>query len=146
MVLKENGRVNNKKFYETVILKEIPDYNMQAWYAFLRRFKTEAGIVPIASGPNVPAPIEGAEVAVQTTLLDMQEATKRALALAMNISVAALEEIQKDPSKLSEKERAKLFAMVMKSQDSRVKAIGGIRSDTREQERFDRMMGSGAFV
>ena len=47
--------VNAKQFYEEVILPEIPDYHIQSWYKFLRRFKTKNKLVVaevIEGGPS----------------------------------------------------------------------------------------------
>ena len=41
LLFKETGgRVNNKKFYEDVIKPSIPSYNINTWYSFLNRFKS----------------------------------------------------------------------------------------------------------
>lgn len=143
MLLKEKGRVNDKNFYETVVLKEIPEYKMSSWYKFLRKFKTEAGIVPVHSNAPVLHGEEGQALA--TSMLSNHEATQRAIALALNISADALQKIIEDPTSLSPDKRAELFLKVMKAQDGRVKALGMMRADNREQERFDRMMDSAAF-
>ncbi len=145
MLLKEKGKVNNKKFYETVILPEIPGYHMQSWYQFLKRFRTEVGIVPTSSGPKVPASVPAAEMEVAKTLLSNSEATQRAVALALNISADALQNLMENPEQMSTKDRTELFLKVMKAQDGRVKAIGTIRADDREQQKFDHAFGGAAF-
>lgn len=142
-LLKRDGRVNNKKFYEEVILPEIPSYDMSSWYKFLKRFKTEIGIVPITPAAPVVQGEAGKELAA--TLLTNHEATQRAIQAALNISADALQQILENPELLPVDKRAELFVKIMKAQDSRVKAIGGIRADNREQERFDRMMNNAAF-
>lgn len=145
-LLKRDGKVNNKKFYEDVILAEIPEYTMTSWYHFLKRFKTEAGIVPI-SVPTAHAPVAIGEVGAELkrTFLSNSEATQRAIASALNLSAEALQEIIENPTLLSTEKRAELFLKVMKAQDSRVKAVGTIRADNREQERFDRAFDNASY-
>ena len=148
--LKERGKVNAKKFYEEVILAEIPTYSLQSWYYFLKRVSTTDGIgeVSVHSPATVnvePASADAALTDLRTTLLTNSEATQRAIQAALNISSDALQQILENPELLSMKERAELFVKIMKAQDSRVKAIGGMRADNREQERFDRMMDSAAY-
>ena len=145
-LLKRDGKVNNKKFYEDIILAEIPEYTMTSWYHFLKRFKTEAGIVPI-SVPMASAPVAVGDVGAELkkTFLSNSEATQNSIAAALNLSATALQEIIDNPTLLSTEKRAELFLKVMKAQDSRVKAIGTIRADNRDQERFDRAMDSSAY-
>lgn len=143
-MLKRDGRVNDKKFYEEVVLKEIPEYKMSSWYKFLRRFKTEAGIVPVH--PSAPV-LHGEEgMALAKTMLTNNEALQTSIAHALNISAAALKDIMENPELIPAEKRAELFLKVMKAQDSRVKAVGAIRADNREQERFDRSMDSAMFA
>lgn len=150
-LLAQKGKVSGLKFYNDVILPEIPDYSLDSWYFFLKKFRTEAGIVPIAAGagmngrtPTTSAAAEGI-ADLQRTFLTNSEATQKSIAAALNISAAALQDIIANPELLSVKERAELFVKVMKAQDSRVKAVGAIRADNREQERFDRAQSSAAY-
>ncbi len=144
-LLKRDGKVNAKKFYETVILPEIPDYDMGSWYYFLKRFKTSVGIMPANARNDGPGSAVTAPAELEKVLLENKDATNRALALALNISVEALQDIIDDPSLVPAEKRAELFLKVMKAQDSRVKAVGTIRADNREQEKFERAMESAAF-
>lgn len=144
--LKRDGKVNNKKFWETVIVPEIPHYSMQSWYQFLRRFRTEAGLVAVSAN-NSPLPSsQAAEMSLAGTLLSNNEAVTKAISMALNISVEALQDLMANPTSMSAEKRVELFLKVMKAQDSRVKAIGAIRADNREQERFDHAMDSAAFA
>ena len=147
--LKENGKVSGLKFYREVVLAEIPGYDQSSWYYFLKRFKTNAGLLPMAIGPigRTPTtnPVAEGMQELQKTLLSNSEATQRAIATSLNISVEALQEISDNPLLLSAEKRAELYLKVMKAQDSRVKAIGTIRADNRDQERFDRAMDSSAY-
>lgn len=147
-LLKEKGKVSGLKFYKEVILPEIPDYDQSSWYYFLKRFKTAAGIVPVA--PSTVVNREGSNTALvmedtAKTLLSNNEALQKSIAAALNISADALQDILEQPELIPAEKRAELFLKVMKAQDSRVKAIGTMRADNREQERFDRAMDSAAF-
>lgn len=150
MQLKEKGKVNALAFYRDVVLKEIPDYDQSSWYFFLKRFKTSIGIVPATAvthseAASVPA-VTAATEELATTMLSNNEALQKSIAAALNISASALRDILENPELLSAEKRAELFLKVMKAQDSRVKAIGTIRADNREQERFDRAMDNAAFA
>jgi len=147
--LKEKGKVSGLKFYKEVVLAEIPGYDQSSWYYFLKRFKTSTGILPMAVGATrsnlAVSPVAEGMQELQKTLLSNSEATQRAIATSLNISVEALQEIAENPQLLSAEKRAELYLKVMKAQDSRVKAIGTIRADNRDQERFDRAMDSSAY-
>jgi hypothetical protein len=147
--LKRDLKVNNKKFWEEVIRKEIPSYSLISWYKFLNKFKSDIGlkeveVMPHPGNPNL-APVAIAEGEVALAMLSNQEALQVSIAAAMNISAAALKEIMENPELIPAEKRAELFLKVMKAQDSRVKAIGTIRADNRDQERFERAMDSAAF-
>lgn len=142
-MLKRDGRVNNKNFYETIILAEIPDYKMSNWYKFLTRFKTEAGIVAVSPQGPVMHGADGQELAA--TMRTNQVATIEVIQRFLNISADAAQKIMEDPSLLSIKERAELGLKAMKAQDSRIHAVGKLREDNREQERFDRAFGDAAY-
>lgn len=142
-MLKRDGKVNNKKFYETVVLGEIPDYAMSNWYKFLNRFKTEAGIVAVS--PNAPM-IRGEDgEALAATMLSNQEATAKALSLALNIGMDRLKDILENPQLMTAKEAVDLVFKAMKAQDSRIHAIGKVREDNREEEKMDRAFSEGAY-
>ncbi len=147
-VLRSKGRVNARKFYFEVILPEIPDYKIDSWYYFLNRLKKNNEVVELPVGNSNLTPTQEGEAAVatvSTTLMTNQAATARAIQLALNISADRLKQIAEHPELLSATEAAKLFTLAMKAQDSRVKAVGMIRSDNREQERFDAAMDSSSF-
>ena len=148
-ILRRDGKVVEKTFYEKFVRPEIPSYSLAGWYSFIKRFKTSEGLtVPrqIAGGSFHPA-TAATEVEEQTAMvmLSNNEAIQNAIASALNISAAALKDIMENPDLVSAEKRAELFLKVMKAQDSRVKAIGTIRADNRDQERFDRAMDSAAY-
>lgn len=142
-ILKDEGKVNNKWFYETVILKEIPDYKMSNWYKFLNRFKTEAGIVPIS--PAVPIINDEETKELATTMLDNKTATSKGIALALNIATERLQQIMENPQLMTAKEAIDLLFKAMKAQDSRIHAIGKVREDNREEEKLSRAFSDNAY-
>lgn len=142
-MMRDDGRVNNKKFYEMFVVTEIPTYKMCSWYKFLGRFQDEAGI----SAPVPDAPVIQGAVAEDTAIVlrDNQTATVTLIQNILNISAQAAQQVLDDPKLISLKDRIKLGLDVMKAQDSRVKAIGNIKADNREQQRFEQAMGNAAY-
>lgn len=141
--LKEKGKVNAKKFYEDVILAEIPDYSLMSWYQFLRRLKTAYGVGPVevispASEPGTSADL--AERSAAMTLISNDEATRKLIQGILNISAQATAEMLSDPNNIPSDswKKIELGLKAMKAQDSRIHAIGKIREDKREQDKFDR--------
>lgn len=149
------GKVNEKKFYEEVILPRIPDYKLMSLYQFLRRFKDENGIVVLselsaaAPSPLAPGaestPAGAAVTELKKVMLSNQQATAAFVQSALNISADAAANILANPHLLSEKEKVLLGIKIMKAQDSRIHAIGKIREDNREQEKFDRAFDQAAY-
>lgn len=149
-ILQEEGHVNNKKFYEEFILPRLPNYHMQSWYKFLKRFRSDAGLeaaelvshapvhVTVEKSPETIAKeIEG-EGKLKSTLVSNQDATARAVQKALNIANDRLEQIIANPELMTAKEAVDLLFKAMKAQDSRIHAVGKLREDNREQEKFDR--------
>jgi hypothetical protein len=144
-LLARDGKVNNKKFYEDVVREKIPSYSMQAWYDFVKRFKSSSGLVATTVS-NLPLNAkEDSEIEVKTTMLTNQEATAKLIAGILNISATAAQNIIDNPELLSTKDRIELGLKGMKAQDSRIHAVGKLREDNREQERFDRAFDSASF-
>lgn len=145
-LLAKKGKVNNKKFYEEIILPEIPTYNIQSWYYFLGRFKTVSGLAAAEVVP--PADLQKKEDVSNEligTMMTNQEATVKLIQLALNISAARAQKIMENPHLLSHKEAIDLGLKAMKAQDSRIHAVGKLREDTREQEKFERAFGNAAY-
>jgi len=134
------GKVNNLKFYREVILPLLPKYHLQSWYQFLRRFKTNAGLLEakvVKSGSRSVCKIE--EERLKQNILSNQEATSRAINIILNIATRAAEKALINPDEfLTAKEAIELGFKAMKAQDSRVHAIGKIREDNREEEKLQR--------
>lgn len=145
-LLVKKGKVNNKLFYEEVILPEIPHYSLQSWYQFLKRFKTQAGLIAAEVVDTSPAEIKlDGEGKVVASLLSNGQATISLLQSALNISAQAAKDILENPHLLSAKERMEIGLKAMKAQDSRMHAVGKLREDNREQERFDRAFNDASY-
>ena len=136
---KENkGKINNKVFFETIIKQLVPTYGLMNWYQFLRRWKTAAGLEGVAKIPLLPSAVASDE---QKILLSNEQATQSGIQHALNIGTMTLMEIAANPEallKMSPKDRIDLLFKAMKAQDSRIHAVGRIKEDTRQQEKFDR--------
>ena len=144
--LQRDGKVNNKQFYEKYVLPELPGYHLQSWYMFLKRFKTEAGIIAAQVHTGGIQDID-AEVSTNLTktMLSNQEATAKSLSLALNIGMDRLQAILENPQMMTAKEAVDLVFKAMKAQDSRIHAIGKVREDNREEEKMDRAFADGAY-
>lgn len=136
-ILQNEGKVNSRKFYEDVVKKEIPNYALQTWYSFLKRFKTSGGLIEADPTPG-GYPTQEIEAEVQKTMLSNQDATVALIRGALNISALAARRIVENPELLSVKDQIELGLKAMKAQDSRIHAIGKVREDNREEEKFNR--------
>lgn len=135
-------RMNNLQFFRDVVRPRMgEDYSQEAFYQFLRRFKTEAGLriahtnKPLAINPNTEQEII---IANQQELLSGDEATRRGIRSALNIGAEAFEQLINHPELLTPEKRAEIFFKAMKAQDSRMAAIGKIREDNRQQAKFEK--------
>ncbi|MFA6520435.1 MAG: hypothetical protein WCT44_02385 [Candidatus Paceibacterota bacterium] len=143
---KSGGKVNESRFYREVVLLALPNYHIQSWYQFLRRFKGTAGLISAhvvdQGARNLSADEENK---LQTNLLGNDVATRLGIQRALNIGSARLGEIMENPQLMTTKDAVELLFKAMKAQDSRIHAIGKIREDTREQGRFDRLFDEAAY-
>lgn len=130
-----DGKVNAKQFHEEVVSSLLPHYKLHTWYAFLKRFETSAGLIAANAHQTAP-PADPTQEA--RTLLSNNQATVIGIQSALNIGAARLKELLENPELMTAKEAADLFFKAMKAQDSRIHAVGKIREDNREQEKFDR--------
>lgn len=146
-LLKKDGKVNNKKFYEDVVVKEFPSYALQSWYQFLKRFKTEAGIVavevvkPMGATPST----SGITLDVAATLMSNQAATASFIQTTLNIGMERARQILENPQLMTAKEAMDFALKAMKAQDSRMHAIGKVREDNREEEKLKRAFAADAY-
>lgn len=141
-----DGKVNAKKFYEEVILPEIPSYCLQSWYKFLRRFKATAGLMTVQVVKGGPNSIKGCEEDnLQNNLLSNEVAVQIGIQRALNIAAERLQEILDNPERMTTKDAIELLFKAMKAQDSRVNAIGRIREDRRQDEIFQREFNKAAY-
>ena len=141
-------KINNKKFYEEYVLPDLPGYAMQSWYMFLKRYKTTSGIIAAEVPHELPeggSSIMDPDAAITKTVLTNQEATAKALSLALNIGMDRLQAIMENPQMMTAKEAVDLVFKAMKAQDSRIHAIGKVREDNREEEKMDRAFADGAY-
>lgn len=132
------GKVNEKKFWSEIIVPLLPNYGLMNWYQFLRRWRNAAGLEAVARIPLLP---QGEPNEEQKILLSNEIATQTGINAALNIGNKALMDLVNDPramAKLSPKDRADLLFKAMKSQDSRIHAIGKIKQDNRDEARFNR--------
>lgn len=144
--LKEKGKVNNKKFYEQIILKEIPTYNIQSWYYFIKRFKVAGGLQAVTNLPPLtPEAREGVEQAVSATLMNNQQATSVGISRALNIASERLRDIMENPQLMSAKDAIDLLFKAMKAQDSRIHAIGKVHEDNREEAKLEKAFSDQAY-
>jgi hypothetical protein len=146
-MLQADGKVNNKKFFEKYVAPELPNYSMTAWYQFLKRFKTQAGIIA-AEIANISGAggLKNAQSAELTkTMLSNQAATTAFIQSALNIGAARAKQILEHPELMTAKEAMDFALKAMKAQDSRIHAIGKLREDNREQERFDKAFDNNAY-
>jgi hypothetical protein len=138
--------VNNKRFYEEVILKEIPTYNIQSWYYFLKRFRVANGIEAVTNLPSLtPEEKTVAEQTVGETMLNNKEATASAISKALNIGNTRLKEIIENPQLMSAKDAIDLVFKAMKAQDSRIHAIGKVHEDNREEFKLEKAFADQAY-
>ena len=145
-LLKRDGKVNNMAFYRNVIAPVMPEFNIQSWYQFLKRFKTETGIIQARASDAGPTDIRReTERELMTTLMTNDEATQAGITSALNLGAAFYSDLVKkyrehpnDLTPFEQKVLADALHKAMKSQDSRIHALGKVREDKREQDRFDR--------
>jgi len=155
MILARDGRVNAGKFYFDQVKPFIEEYSCASFYAFIRKFKkvpNRTGMIagaPINSYTPVSAenPSAGTEALLnlQKTFTTNQEATAAIVAAALKISADALIKVLDNPESLSLKDRIALGATIMKSQDSRVRAIATVKQDKREQDKAERAFQNAAY-
>lgn len=151
---KTNGKVNEKKFHTEVIVPLIPEYGLQNFYQFLRRFKDAAGVVILEKiNQTVDNPMLkmqtaniGAEVEeLQKSMLSVQQAETAGIALALNIAHDKLKSIYENPSLMTAKDAIDMLFKSMKARDSRIHAIGKVREDNREEEKLERAFDMAAY-
>lgn len=139
---KTNGKVVDKVFWKEVIVPLIPDYKLMSWYQFLRRWKDSMGLRAVLAKPLLPSTVpdlqEQDEFAQR--MLSNAEATQQGIKNALNVGTRALMELINNPEflqKLPLKDQVELLFKAMRAQDSRIFALGKVREDKREQDKFD---------
>lgn len=147
--LKENGKINKKEFFFRVVAPKIPSYSLPAWYQFCKKFESSVGLVSAtiaskaASGRAIS---NGDEMSseLQITMMSNEVATQKGIQSALNAGSMFYEELQRkysageDLTKFEEGCIKDAMFKAMKSQDSRIHAIGKIKQDSRAEEAMDR--------
>jgi hypothetical protein len=154
-LLARDGRVNGTKFYDEQVKPLINEYSRVSFYKFLRRFKDGPNRTGVINQNAIDAyqpvsidnPSAGTEALLnlQKTFTTNQEATAAIVAAALKISADALIKVLNNPESLSLKDRIALGAQIMKSQDSRVRAIATVKQDKREQDKAERAFQNAAY-
>lgn len=155
---KMGGRkINDTKFWKEVICPVVPEYKLMSWYQFLRRWKSAAGLETLAKTPLIPQlsqPIDSLEQQniLSNALISNEIATQKGIKNALNLGAKFYENLwqkyQIDPGTLTVFEQRVLadsLHKAMKSQDSRIHAIGVIKQDGREEARFEHAFDDAAF-
>jgi hypothetical protein len=140
------GRVNESKFYREVVLPSLPNYHIQSWYQFLRRFKGTAGLISahvVDQGGRTLSTDE--ENRLQVNLLGNDIATRLGIQRALNIGSARLGEIMENPQLMTTKDAVELLFKAMKAQDSRIHAVAKIKENTRKETEFEHLLEMAAY-
>lgn len=145
--LKKDGKVNVKRFHQEVIEPRIPAYKLAAWYKFLNKFETSAGLLAeratLVLTPRSDArSVEGELV---DNLQDAAAATRIGIQRALAIGNEALKELLENPELMSSEKRADLLFKAMKAQDSRIQTVTMIRRDQREDKVFQKVFSEAAY-
>jgi hypothetical protein len=145
--LLKTGKVNNKKFWEEVIVPEIPNYSMMSWYQFLRRFKTEYGLAPSTTSTPMTSLSGDIEMEVAKTMTSNQESTAQMVQHILFLASESSKRMTEHPELATDQDRknVELGIKIMKAQDSRIHAIGKIKEDSREEEKLQRLFDNATY-
>lgn len=147
--LAEGKKVNKRAFYRDIVRPAIPDLSEQGWYTHIRRFKDSAALVTAQAlaATGTPDDRDPAEVgeSIEQTMVSSQEATRLGIQMALNIGSKRLKKILENPELMTNKEASDLLFKAMKAEDSRVGAMGKLRQDLREEERFQKAFGDAQY-
>ena len=144
-----NGRVNRKKFFLEVIKPLIPDYSLMAWYGFLQRYEHKVKLLlaeQLAEKAELKNELQ--TTAQENRLKDLMFSNEQATAMGINAALNAGAEFYRElmlkykkGDKLTKFEEGCLkdaLFKAMRSQDSRIHAIGKVREDNRQEEMMER--------
>lgn len=146
--LERGDKISNRQFYFEVVSGLIPNYSIVSWYAFLKKFNTSSGLMAANTMALQTTGEEnlGKEAATfSRNMMTNAEATQKLIAGSLNISAEAVKKLLENPELLTAKERIEIGLKAMKAQDSRIHAVGKIREDNREQEKFERAFDDSAY-
>lgn len=157
----KSGRVALKTFHEENIKPILPGFSYVSFCQFMRRAQIDAEqksegieaplptVGPGAATPALPVgttdPVVAHTAKIAEMMANMNANTKKGLALMIGIGLSALEEIAKDPSQLSARDRGLLLAAAMKAQDSRVGAIAKVKQEARDEAAFNRALNTAIY-
>lgn len=156
------GKISNNKFFDEVVVKIMPDVSKPAWYNFIKKVRTTAGMVQATYSPTtnfspiVPttpiSPVTQSEHTLERALISNDAATQQGITTALNLGNAFYQALWKKynetPELLTPFEQkclADALHKAMKSQDSRIHAIKSVKEDNREQAKFDRAFQGASF-
>jgi len=151
-LLEHDGKVNAAKFFREEIVPLVPGYSASSWFSYLQRTKTAAGLIRIrAAGSLTPSTEQ--ETRLTGNIVSNQEATQRGISYALNLGAKFYEDLmtkyRNDPNSLTAYEQRIMSDSIfkaMKSQDSRIHALGKVREDSREQAKFEHAFQDAATV
>lgn len=154
----KKGKMNDGKFFKEFIEPRVPGYKLMTWYKFLRRWKDASGLSVLAKIPLQPeqphigelSDVEEQQLELKKTFLANEQATQQGIQNALNLGALFYAELWRKYSTglplttFEQKCLADALFKAMKSQDSRIHAIGKIKQDNRDEERFNRAFGDAA--
>jgi len=146
-VYQRDGKVNSFKFYHEIVKPLIPGYGLGAWYNFLTRFKNATGLmaVTLINEGHLAVDPDKEERVLAGGMLSNDIATRQGIQSALNIGANRLRELNDNPQLMTAKDAIDLLFKAMKAQDSRVAALGKIKADSREEEKFNREFNKAAY-
>lgn len=154
--LKEKGKVNKRRFFNEVIVPKIPNYTEASFYAFCKKFETEVGLAAATVqdyAHTISVPVsDAAATELATTMMENKRAEAKGINAALNVGAKFYEQLWEkyntDPSSLTSFEASCLKDVMfkaMKSQDSRIHAIGKVREDDREEQKLRKTFDASAY-
>ena len=144
-VYARDGKVNNLKFYREVISRLVPEYKQRAWYDFVNKFKSVAGLMANGTGETeLVVPGEQERELIFNFAAD-KIATSQGINKALNFGTVAIEKLvekfSQNPESLTTRELLKMSDFLfkaMKAQDSRIHALGKVNEEKREDMKMQR--------
>lgn len=161
---RQHGNVNLVTFHNECVAPYVENFPYESFRRYIRRLEKIAAekAQEVDSEEELPPeiakdlPRDQQLVAVMPTkddleklkenILNMSDATRESLAIALNIGLSTLTDIATGKVQMSAKDRVDLLFKAMKAQDSRVATAAKLRKDNREQAAFEREFGEAAYL